>query len=132
MYIFDVAMLRAGAPEDEAVIREIPAHDTSILRVTVSRDGSMAASWGQSEPVKVWDIDTGQLLGQFGSKIDDGYRDADFHPSLPQLVVTSPPNEVRIHTLDVDELIAIAESRLSRDMTEEECEQYFRRSCEDS
>jgi WD40 repeat protein len=132
VYIFDVALLRAGAPEDEAVIREIPAHDTSILRVSVSRDGSKAATWGQSEPVKVWDLDTGQLLGQFGGKIDDGFRDADFHPSLPQLIVTSPPNEVRIHTLDDDDLIAIAQSRLSRDMTEGECEQYFRRSCEGS
>jgi hypothetical protein len=46
--------------------------------------------------------------------------------------VTSPPNEVRIYTLDIDELIAIAEAGLSRDMTEEECQQYFRRACEDS
>ncbi len=88
--------------------------------------------WAQNEPVKVWDLDTGQLLGQFGGKLDDGFADADFHPSLPQLIVTSAPNEVRIHTLDIDDLIAIAESGLSRDMTQEECEQYFRRSCEAS
>jgi hypothetical protein len=33
------------------------------------------------------------------------------------------------HTLDVDELIRIGRARLSRDMTDEECRQYFRGPC---
>ena len=49
--------------------------------------------------------------------------------SLPHLLVKTPQNEVRIYTLDIDELISIAMSRLSRDMTEEECQQYFRKPC---
>jgi hypothetical protein len=36
---------------------------------------------------------------------------------------------VRIYTLDIDELIVIARDGLSRDMTEEECQQYFREPC---
>lgn len=44
-------------------------------------------------------------------------------------MVTTPPNIVRIHTLDLDELMAIAESRLSREMTDGECQQYFRGPC---
>ena len=133
VYIVDVPTLMSGAPEDDAIIREIPAHDTSVLRVKMSPDGSMAATWGWTEPFKVWDLDTGQLVGQFGGAIDDGlFHGGDFHPSLPQLVVTSPPNQVRIYTLDLDELIAIAAAGLSREITEEECQQYFRRACEDS
>ena len=92
----------------------------------------MIASWGWTDPVKVWDLATGQLLGQFGDKIEAGFRQVDFHPSLPQLIVTSPPNFVRIHTLDIDELAVIATDGLSRDMTEGECQQYFRRLCEGS
>jgi WD40 repeat protein len=96
----------------------------------MSPDGSMAATWGWTEPFKVWDLDTGQLLGQFGGVIDDGFfHGGDFHPMLPQLIVTSPPNEVRIYTLDTDELIDIATAGLSRDMTDEECQQYFRQAC---
>jgi WD40 repeat protein len=96
----------------------------------MSPDGSKAATWSWTEPFKVWDLDTGQLLGQFGGVIDDGlFHGGDFHPSLPQLIVTSPPNQVRIYTLDIDELVAIAKAGLSRDMTEEECEQYFREPC---
>jgi WD40 repeat protein len=133
VYVFDVALLLSGASVDEAIIREIPAHDTGVLKVSVSPDGSMLSSWSWTEPFKVWDLDTGQPLGQFGGRIDDGtFHGGDFHPSLPQLIVTTPPNEVRIHTLDIDELIAIAAAGLSRDMTEAECEQYLRRSCEES
>lgn len=77
----------------------------------------------------MWDLETGQLLGQFGGTIDDGtYRGGDFHPSLPQLIVTSP-DEIRIYTLDIHELVAIAESRLSREMTEGECQHYLREPC---
>jgi hypothetical protein len=43
--------------------------------------------------------------------------------SITEAVVSSPPHQVRVHTLD------IAESRLSREMTEEECQQYFREPC---
>jgi WD40 repeat protein len=130
VYVFDVAALAAGAQADEVVIREISAHEGGVMRVKTSPDGSMAASWSWTEPLKVWDLDTGQLVAEFGGTIDDGlFHGGDFHPSLPQLVVVSPPNVVRIHTLDLDELITIAEAGLSREMTESECLQYFREPC---
>jgi hypothetical protein len=70
-------------------------------------------------------------LGEFGGRIDAASpHDGGFHPTRPWLLVTTPPNQVRIHTLDIDELIRIARDGLSRDMTEDECQQYFRRSCE--
>jgi len=131
VFIFDVAALAGGAPADEALIREIPAHDSFVARLNLSPDGSMAATWAFTEPLKVWELDTGQLVGTFGGKIEGGtFHGGDFHPSLLRLVVTSPPNEVRIYTLDLDELVAIAESRLSRDMTEAECQLYFREPCD--
>jgi WD40 repeat protein len=131
--VFDVGTLLSGAAAEEAVLREIPAHDAGVLRVSMSPDGSMAATWAWTDPVKVWDLETGQLIGQFGAKIPSGvHRDGDFHPTLPQFVFATPPNEIRIYTLDIDELVTIAQAGLSRDMTEEECQQYFRRSCEDS
>ena len=37
-----------------------------------------------------------------------------FHPTEPWLLVASPPNLIRIHTLDVDELIEIGRSRFAR------------------
>ena len=130
VFIFDVAAMAAGAPAEEVVLNEISAHETGVLRVKVSPDGKMAATWSWNEPIKLWDLDTRRSLGQFGTAPEGfDFLGFDFHPSLPQLIVVSPPNNVRIHTLDIDELVAIAESRLSREMTEEECLQYFREPC---
>jgi hypothetical protein len=38
-------------------------------------------------------------------------------------------DQIGIFTLDPDELMEIARSRLSRTLTEEECQLYLRRSC---
>lgn len=133
MCVFDVATLISGGPVQDAVRLEIAAHDSLVLTVAVSPDGSQAATSAWTEPLKLWDLETGELLGQFGGPLVGlVIHDADFHPTLPYLSVTTPPNEVRIHTLDIDQLIAIAEDGLSRDMTEDECERYFRQPCEAS
>ncbi len=119
----------SGDPPGEALDLEIPAHDALILRMKVSPDGTMAATGAWGEPLKVWDITNGRLLGEFGTGVPGDIHFGDFHPTKPQLLVTTPPDEVRIHTLDPDELVEIARSKLSREMTEEECEQYFQEPC---
>lgn len=108
---------------------EMVGHDALVLRYDISPDGSMAATGSWDEPFKLWDLQTGELIAEFGGAIEGRLHDGGFHPIEPWLLVTTPPNEVRIHTRDIDELIAIAESRLSRDMTEQECVQYFREPC---
>jgi WD40 repeat protein len=129
LYLLDLPMLLSGAPVDEALLLELPGHDALVLRYKVSPDGSMGATGSWDEPFKLWDLQTGKLLGEFGGVTEGRVHDGGFHPTLPYLMVTTPPNEVRIHTLDIDELIAIAMAGLSRDMTEEECQRYFREPC---
>lgn len=127
--VHDLETMLSGAPVDETVDLDFDAHDHSILRTVVSPDGTMATSAAFSEPLRLWGLSDGQLLGEFGSGGAEGVHLGDFHPTRDWLLVTSPPNEVRIHTLDIDELIAIAEARLSRVMTEAECERYFGGPC---
>jgi WD40 repeat protein len=128
LYVLDVATLRSGGSIDETVRLEMTGHEARVLRMVVSPDGSMAATGSPNEPVKLWNFTTGRLIAEFGG-ITQFPHDGVFHPTRPWLLVTSPPNEIRIYTLDIDELVEIAESRLSRDMTEDECQQYFREPC---
>jgi WD40 repeat protein len=128
--VFDIAALLAGEPIDDAAPIQIPAHDSVVRIVTTSPDGSMAFSTSRNEPLKLWSLETGQLLGQFGSGAE-GNDIGAFHPTLPQVMVASPPNLVRIHTLDMDELVDIMRSRLTRDLTEDECQLYLRMPCAD-
>ena len=129
--VFDLPMLLSGAPLEDADLLVIPAHDGLVANLSVSPDGSMAISSTRNESLKLWSLETGQLLSQFGGNLEPGTRDVGaFHPTEPWLLVASPPNLIRIHTLDVDELIEIARSRFTREMTDEECQRYLRQACE--
>jgi WD40 repeat protein len=132
VYVLDVETLLSGAPIEDAVKFEFPGLDTFAQSVSVSPDGAMLAAAGRSDPLKVWDLATGELLDEFGGKVAEGFHVGTFHPSLPHLIVTTPPNEIRIHTFDIEELVALGRASLSREMTEEECQAYFRRACSES
>ena len=93
----------------------------------------MVASGSWNEPLRLWDLATGQLVGEFGGEPEGRTTHSPaFHPTEPILLTGTNPGHYRIHTLDIDELIEIAESRLTREMTEEECQQYLRRSCDEN
>jgi WD40 repeat protein len=129
--IFDFNKLIAGIGGEEAVVRSIPAHDAFITEVNVSPDGSMAFSQAWDEPVKLWNLETGENLGEFGT-IDPESADppaAAFHPTEPWLYATRSRDEIAIYTLDIDQLMQIARTRLTRDFSEEECQLYLRRTC---
>ena len=123
--VFSTAKLLEGFVGSEAEETRIDAHDGEPVWIAQSPDGSMAATSARGEPVRVWDLATGLPIGEFGGDlVSSEAHYFDFHPNEPWLLVASPPNEIRVFTLDVDELIAIAEARLIRQLTEAECLKY--------
>lgn len=124
--ILDVARLLDGHPVEEAVIHQIPAHTTFVTNIAISPDGSMILSRAHDEPRKLWDLQTGEKLGEFHT---DGFRFGAFHPSEDRLYVSLPDDSFGIFALGTEELIQIARSRLTRDLTPEECETYLGRRC---
>jgi hypothetical protein len=126
--VFDVQRLLAGVPDWDALIRRITAHDGSTF-VECCVEGSLILTVARGEPAKVWDLETGALVGEFGTPVEGDFVAAAFHPTEPRVYAEVGAYQIGIFTLDVDELIEISRSRLSRDLTEEECELYLRRSC---
>lgn len=128
--MLDVPALLAGVSTSEAVVDRIGMFEPVVATVVVSPDSTTVASSANGTPLQLWDLRSGEFLEAFGD-FEDGFHFADFDPdpSIKHLLVTSPPNEVRVYTLDIDELVQIAESRLTRDMTEAECQQFFRGPC---
>jgi WD40 repeat protein len=127
IYVLDVEKLLAGLPTEASIIREIPAHNAFITRfLGVSADGTKVFSRSHDELLKVWDLATGEELGEFGTTDRMG---AAFHPTKPWLFVALPDDQIGVYTLDTDELMEIARSRLTREMTDEECEAYLREAC---
>ena len=129
--VFDFAQLKAGVEEHEAIVRSIPAHESFILSATVSPDGLKIFSRAWGEPVKLWDLETGEALGEFGvmDHANQYPPAAAFHPTEPWLYATVGEGEIAIYTVDTDDLIEIARARLTRGLTEDECQLYLGRGC---
>jgi WD40 repeat protein len=122
IWVLDTEGLLSGRPAAETIVRQIDAHNQLISRIRVSRNGGWLLSHANDEQGKVWDLDTGQALGEFGST---NLMIGDFHPIEPLLYVPLPGDQIGVYTLDPDELMEIARSRLTRDMTVEECQAYL-------
>lgn len=126
LFIFDFQALLDGKPTEEAVVREIPAHTTFINGVLISPDGSMILSRAQDEPRRLWDLETGEKLGDFETT---GFKFGAFHPTEDRLYLSLADNRFGVFALGAVDLIDIAKARVTRDLTEEECQLYLRRSC---
>jgi WD40 repeat protein len=92
--------------------------------VPFSPDGRLLATASQDGTAKIWDAETGQeLLTLFGPP--HGLHDVAFSPDNRYLAAAGMDGTVRFYILPVNELIALAESRLTRSLTDEECQQFL-------
>jgi WD40 repeat protein len=96
---------------------------TRVLAVAFSPDGALLATGG-GEPPKLWDLATGQELATFAghTSMVNGLA---FSPDGSRLASSSIDGTTRVYAVDVDELVAVARSRLTRWWTPEECQQYL-------
>lgn len=114
------------------VVGEIPdAHNGGINQLDISRDGTLVASAGLDGFVRVWDIATRTLVHQIPVANDgSALGGVAFMDDGGRLSVTSQgTGEVHLVTTDVEELLDIARSRVTRSFTATECDTYRIDSC---
>lgn len=93
-------------------------------RVSFSNDGTRLASVSFDRLAKVWDVATGEELASLYGNASNVFS-ASFSPDGSQLATAGADGTIRIYTLKIDELIALAKSRLTRTLTEAECQKYL-------
>jgi WD40 repeat protein len=100
------------------------SHIGRPIAVAFSPDGALLATGDRDKPPKLWDLATGQALTTLAghTAMVNGLA---FSPDGTRLASSSLDGTTRVYTLDVDELVALAHSRLTRWFRPAECRQYL-------
>jgi WD40 repeat protein/transcriptional regulator with XRE-family HTH domain len=103
----------------------LTGHSAELRSVAFSPDGNLLATGSTDNAAKIWDVETGQeLLTLPGSQ--GGVYGVAFSPlDGSQLAVASNDGVVRIFTLEIDNLLPLALSRVTRSFTTSECKKYL-------
>ena len=108
----------------ESLVQEMQAHEGYVVGSAISPNGEIIATGSWDQTARLWDVNSGErLLTLEGDS--HGIEDVEFSPDGTHFVTSGEDGKVRIYTLSLDELVAVAESRLSRSLTEAECQEYL-------
>ena len=102
--------------------RLFTGHTGLVLYTAIDPSGERVATCSLDNTVKIWDLETGTEL----LKLEGGPGDIRFSSDGKLLAVDQVFDEtVHIFVLDLDMLIELAQARVSRSLTDNECQQYL-------
>ena len=120
MWVIDMATVVGGEPVAAALVFNREDHTGAALRPSITTDGLLATA-GADGLVRIWDLRSDRLIVEFRSEFDD--QVVVFSPDSSYLLYPYRGNIARFY-LDLDRLVTLAESRLTRDFTLDECRLY--------
>lgn len=108
---------------DGSLLQTMVGHTSTVMGVAWSPDGTKIASAAYDLTIRLWDVATGEELRSLSSP--SGPSDVAFSPDGNQLYAASVDGVVRVYLTSVDDLITLARSRVTRELTTEECAIYL-------
>lgn len=99
-------------------------HSKDVHSVSWSPDGKPLAPGSEDKTTKVWNVATGKelltLKGQSGLVWSVAWS-----PDGKRLATGSDDGTVQVYAMDINDLLKLARSRVTRDLTPDECKRYF-------
>lgn len=131
----DGGTLLVGSPSGEALLldaatgatrRTLTGHLGGVLAVAYSADGTRLATGDGEGRIRVWDAAGASLLGALPGH-EALVTGLAFSPDGSRLASAGYDGLARVWALDLDDLLQIAGTKVTRDLTPAECSRYLRR-----
>ena len=103
---------------------QIGGHGGKVTGTAFNPDGTLLATSGHDGTVKLWDMEDGEELLTL-AKRSQPVSGVDISPDGDRLVAAGSDGRLSIHPISVEVTMAVAQSRLSRGFTDEECRTYL-------
>jgi WD40 repeat protein/energy-coupling factor transporter ATP-binding protein EcfA2 len=130
----DGRLLATASADDTVRLWAVPSgeakatlrgHTDSVEHVAFSPDGLRLATASADATVRLWDATTAERLLTFSGHTGGVWRVA-FSPDGAWLATASADGTAKVYPLALDQLVARAQARLTRTLTQSECRQYLR------
>jgi WD40 repeat protein len=105
----------------------LTGHTAFIARLAFNLDGEYLATAAFDGTARVWDLTAGKEWLKFSAGAAP-VTDVAFSPDGARLATGGFEGRVRVYALKLDDLVAVAKSRVTRALTEGECQQYLHSS----
>ncbi|MFN8386271.1 MAG: BMP family ABC transporter substrate-binding protein [Anaerolineales bacterium] len=104
----------------------LSGHANQVMSIAFSPDGQRLATASRDGTARLWDSSTGQQLNTFVSG-GSGLWDIAFHPN-GKLLAVGEDHGGYVYLLELEDLVNLAKSRLTRTLTVDECTKYLHKS----
>jgi WD40 repeat protein len=109
-------------PEQRQALATLRGHASAVNAVAFSPAGAILATGGEDGSVDLWDAGTGSARYRL-AELPAPVTGVAFSPDGRYLATSG--DAVRVFLLRLDDLIGLAQERVARSLTAEECQQYL-------
>lgn len=107
------------------VLAVLRGHEGAVLSAQFSPDGKQIITASIDKTARVWDATTGKELAVLRGH-EELVNSAQFSPDGRQIFTTSSDGTARVYVAKLDDLIALAKTRVTRELTCQEQARYLR------